>query len=96
VKWAPQLPPPRVRPRLQRAATSPTTPLSLNDSPPHSLNGALPNHPDECPPTSSAAAPAHLGLTSPLSSASTSERPGSRPVSGRRVVSFATQSSSVV
>jgi hypothetical protein len=46
--------------------------------------------------TSSAAAPAHLGSAGPLSSASASERPGTRPISGRRVVSFATQSSSVV
>jgi hypothetical protein len=69
VRWAPQLPPPRVRSRTQNSVASSAMSPALTDSMPHSLNLACLTHPDQRLPCSSVAAPAHFGSTGPLPSA---------------------------
>jgi hypothetical protein len=80
VRWAPQLPPPRVLPREKR----PTAPSSNS----HPLNTTSLTHPIACTSSSLDAAPAHLSLTSPLPVAHTSERLGARLHSGSLAVTF--------
>ena len=74
VRWAPQLPPPRVRRGVRFVAPSPaSTACPLTSSP----------HPTDCASSSSAAALAYVSSISPLPSAHTSERLGTRFGSGR-------------
>jgi hypothetical protein len=80
VRWAPQLPPPRVRPRERRAAVPSSTT--------HSLNTPSTTYPVDCTSSSLDAAPAHLSLISPLPAAHTSERLGARLGSGGPAVTF--------
>jgi hypothetical protein len=74
VRWAPQLPPPRVRRGVRFIVSSPVSPACPLTSPPH---------PTDCASSLSAADLAHLSSTSPLPSAHTSERHGTRFCSGR-------------
>ena len=88
VRWAPQLPPPRIRPRAERPAVPLHMPSDSTNSTVPPLNFISSSQRTDCLPSFSVAAPAHLSLNSPLLSAHTSERLGARSDRGSPAVTF--------